>query len=73
MSTVFTIVWLTCSAPVMGILGFWIGRCARRIPIIDNNLPWAMRHHHLPQQATDESTHHPQLLAPCRNSHPDPS
>jgi hypothetical protein len=24
------------------LLGFMIGRCARRIPIIDNNLPWTM-------------------------------
>jgi hypothetical protein len=24
------------------IFGFWIGRCARRLPIIDDNLPWTM-------------------------------
>lgn len=28
-----------CSA-VMGLFGFWVGRCARRLPIIDDKLPW---------------------------------
>jgi hypothetical protein len=73
MSTVFTIIWLTCSAPAMGILGFWIGRCARTIPVIDNNLPWAMRHHRLPQPATHESTDHPPPQAPCCDDRPDRS
>jgi len=27
---------------VMCILSFWIGRCARRLPIIDDNLPWTI-------------------------------
>jgi hypothetical protein len=31
-----------CSV-VMGLLGFWIGRCARKLPIIDDNLPWTLR------------------------------
>jgi hypothetical protein len=22
--------------------GFWVGRCGRRIPVIDDNLPWTM-------------------------------
>ena len=22
--------------------GFWIGRCARKLPIIDDSLPWTM-------------------------------
>jgi hypothetical protein len=73
MNTVFTVIWLTCSAPAMGILGFWIGRCARTIPIIDNNLPWAMRHHQLPQLVTRESTHHPLPQAPRNEDHPDRS
>jgi hypothetical protein len=73
MSTVFTIFWLTCSAPVMGMLGFWIGRCARKIPIIDNNLPWAMRHHQLPQPARSENTHRPPPEPPCCDDHPDRS
>jgi hypothetical protein len=36
-----------CSA-VMGILGFWIGRCARKLPIIDNKLPWTLARNQVP-------------------------
>jgi hypothetical protein len=68
MSTVLIIFWLTCCVPVVGILGFWFGRCARRIPIIDNHLPWAMRHYLLEEQARDESTPCPR---PETSSHGD--
>jgi hypothetical protein len=34
--------FLICSLP-LSVFSFWIGRCARKIPIIDNNLPWTMR------------------------------
>ena len=25
------------------LLSFWIGRCARRVPILDERLPWTLR------------------------------
>jgi hypothetical protein len=65
MNTVFTVLWLVCCAPVMGVLGFWVGRCARRTPIIDNSLPWAMRHFQLPQPTRDNSAHNPATESPC--------
>jgi hypothetical protein len=64
MSAIFAIFWLTCCAPVMGILGFWVGRCARRLPVIDNNLPWAMRHFQRPQPAADNAQR-PPPASPC--------
>lgn len=36
--SVFT---LTCSL-VLSLLGFFVGRCARRLPVIDDNLPWTL-------------------------------
>lgn len=37
----YVILLPTCSL-AMWLLGFLIGRCARKLPIIDNNLPWTM-------------------------------
>ena len=38
----------------MGLFGFWIGRCARKLPIIDDKLPWTV---HRDQIATDTARH----------------
>ena len=38
----YMIILPTCSL-AMCLLGFLMGRCARKLPIIDNNLPWTMR------------------------------
>ena len=27
---------------MMCLFSFWLGRCARRLPLIDDNLPWVM-------------------------------
>jgi hypothetical protein len=27
---------------IMSLFGFFVGRCARKLPIIDDNLPWTM-------------------------------
>ena len=32
---------LACTS-VIGIFGFLVGRCARKLPVIDDNLPWAI-------------------------------
>jgi hypothetical protein len=26
----------------MGLFGFFVGRCARKLPVIDDKLPWAI-------------------------------
>ena len=33
---------LVVASFTMGLFGFFVGRCARKIPVIDNNLPWAI-------------------------------
>jgi len=50
-----------CSA-VMGLLGFWIGRCARRLPIIDDKLPWTLHRNQIP--AADTNTAKPEPAPP---------
>jgi hypothetical protein len=35
------VICLACSF-VLCPFSFWLGRCARRLPIIDDNLPWTM-------------------------------
>ena len=36
---------LVASSFTMGLFGFFVGRCARRIPVVDDNLPWAIHRH----------------------------
>jgi hypothetical protein len=38
----FVLLVPACSV-IMGLLGFWLGRCARKLPIIDDKLPWTLR------------------------------
>jgi hypothetical protein len=36
-----TFLWLACSFGLC-LFGFFVGRCARRLPIIDSRLPWTL-------------------------------
>ena len=42
MTILFYLLLLPICSVVMGLLGFWTGRCARRLPFIDNKLPWTL-------------------------------
>ena len=33
---------LVASSFTLGLFGFFVGRCARRMPIIDEKLPWTV-------------------------------
>ena len=33
---------LVASSFTPGLFGFFVGRCARRMPVIDDRLPWAI-------------------------------
>jgi hypothetical protein len=41
-----------CSV-IMGLLGFWIGRCARKLPFIDDKLPWTIHRSQIPAATED--------------------
>jgi hypothetical protein len=43
---------IACSV-IMSLFGFWVGRCARKLPIIDDNLPWTLHRGQVPT-ATEE-------------------
>jgi hypothetical protein len=40
-AAIYLLLFSTCSF-ITGLFGFFVGRCARKLPIIDNNLPWTM-------------------------------
>jgi hypothetical protein len=41
MTVIYAVVLVACSSSLC-IFGFFVGRCARKIPILDNNLPRAL-------------------------------
>lgn len=46
---IYTILLLVCSFTLC-IFGFFVGRCARKLPIIDNNLPWTLHRSQIPAE-----------------------
>ena len=44
---IYVLLLVACSS-IMGLYGFFVGRCARKLPIIDNNLPWTMSRSQVP-------------------------
>lgn len=38
---IYTVVWLACSF-VLSLFSFLLGRCSRRLPVIDDGIPWVM-------------------------------
>jgi hypothetical protein len=38
---------------IMGLFGFFVGRCARKLPIIDERLPWTMHRGQIPLASED--------------------
>jgi hypothetical protein len=42
MASLIYILYLFLCSAILGLLGFWIGRCSRKVPIIDSNLPWTL-------------------------------
>jgi len=42
MHTVYYVLVLLACSVIMGLFGFWVGRCTRKLPIIDDNLPWTL-------------------------------
>ena len=38
---IYTILLLTCPLALF-VFGFFVGRCARKLPFLDDNLPWTL-------------------------------
>ncbi len=51
-AAIYVLLLSTCSF-ITGLFGFFVGRCARKLPIIDNNLPWTMHRSQIPRTVED--------------------
>ena len=47
LATTYMLLLPVCSL-IMGLFGFFVGRCARKLPIVDDNLPWTMHRSQMP-------------------------
>ena len=57
MIILYCMLLLPVSSAIMGLLGFWIGRCARRLPIIDDKLPWTLHRNQIATAAVNTAKH----------------
>jgi hypothetical protein len=48
MLTVIYVFLLPICSCILCVFGFFVGRCARKLPIIDNGLPWAISRGQIP-------------------------
>jgi hypothetical protein len=44
---IYTLIWLACSLTIC-LFSFFAGRCARKLPVIDDGLPWVLHRSHVP-------------------------
>lgn len=65
----FAIIISTASSFVVFLFGFWFGRCARKLPIVDDNLPWTMHREQAPHCSGDCRLQPPQRPHPPRSMH----
>ena len=47
LTAVYALILIACSS-ILGLFGFFVGRCARKLPVIDNHLPWALHRGQIP-------------------------
>lgn len=45
---IYIIISAACSF-ILCFFSFWVGRCSRKLPMIDNNLPWTMNREQSPR------------------------
>lgn len=53
MLNLFSLLALPPCFIIAGLFGFFVGRCGRKLPILDNNLPWAVHRGQQPYLAED--------------------
>jgi hypothetical protein len=51
-ASIYLLLLSICSV-VMSLFGFFVGRCGRKLPIIDNHLPWTMHRSQMPSSLED--------------------
>jgi hypothetical protein len=55
MFMLFCTLLLPAYSAIIGLVGFWVGRCARKLPIIDDNLPWTLSRSQIPASTEDSA------------------
>lgn len=65
LTAIYALLLIACSS-ILGLSGFFVGRCARKLPIIDNHLPWALHRGQIPH--TDQNNRPPALARWPRDS-----
>jgi alkanesulfonate monooxygenase SsuD/methylene tetrahydromethanopterin reductase-like flavin-dependent oxidoreductase (luciferase family) len=58
---IYAVLLLACSSALC-VFGYFVGRCARKLPFLDNNLPWTLRRGQLPPE--DYHTAHEPAAGP---------
>ena len=48
MLAVINVFLLPICSCILCVFGFFVGRCARKLPVIDNGLPWAISRSQIP-------------------------
>jgi hypothetical protein len=61
---IYIILLPVCSF-ILCIFGFAVGRCARKIPILDNNLPRALHRGEIPFESSEVTTRSPASTTCC--------
>ncbi len=47
---IYTLTWLACSLTIC-LLSYFVGRCSRKLPVIDDGLPWVLHRSQVPEAA----------------------
>jgi hypothetical protein len=47
---IYTLTWLACSLSIC-LLSYFVGRCSRKLPVIDDGLPWVLHRSQVPDAA----------------------
>jgi hypothetical protein len=62
---IYITLWLVGSF-FLCLFSFWVGRCARKLPIIDEKMPWTMSRDQAPRCTGDcNMQHSPPADPPC--------
>lgn len=57
MIIIYCLLLLPICSVVMGLFGFWIGRCARKLPIVDDKLPWTVHRNQIATTGANTAKH----------------
>jgi hypothetical protein len=54
LTAIYALILIACSS-ILGLFGFFVGRCGRKLPLIDDHLPWAIHRGQIPHTGISTS------------------